>query len=80
MVRKGEDGILKKWLIEAEDDLLVFFAKDLRADKFAIMAALRAPWSNGQTEGQINRLKTLKLQVYGSANLDLLEASLVSSA
>ena len=79
MVRKGEDGILKKWLIEAEDDLLAFFAKDLRADKFAIMVALREPWSNGQTEGQINKLKTLKLQAYGSANLDLLEARLVSS-
>jgi len=30
-------------------------------------------WSNGQVEGQINRLKTIKRQMYGQANLDLLE-------
>ena len=29
-------------------------------------------WSNGQTEGQINRLKTIKRQMYGRASLDLL--------
>ena len=80
MVRKGEDDILNEWLIEAEDGLLASFAKDLRADKLAIMAALHEPWSNGQTEGQINKLKTLKLQVYGSVNLDLLEARFVFSA
>jgi transposase len=30
------------------------------------------PWSNGQTEGQVNRLKFLKRQMYGRANFDLL--------
>jgi transposase len=37
---------------------------------------LREPWSNGQTEGQINRLKTLKRQMYGRANIDVLKARL----
>ena len=32
------------------------------------------PWSNGQTEGQINRLKTLKRAMYGRAGVDLLRA------
>jgi len=32
------------------------------------------PWSNGQTEGQINKLKTLKRAMYGRAGLELLRA------
>jgi transposase len=38
----------------------------------AIQAAVGLPWSTGQVEGQINRLKMLKRQMYGRANLDLL--------
>ncbi len=37
-------------------------------------------WSNGQVEGQINRLKTLKRQMYGRANLDLLERRFLLAA
>jgi transposase len=37
-----------------------------------VQAALTLPWSQGQTEGQENRLKLLKRQMYGRANLDLL--------
>ena len=55
------------------------FANGLRSDYVAVEAALREPWSNGQTEGQINRLKTLKRQMYGRANIDLLKARLVAS-
>ena len=36
-------------------------------------------WSNGQTEGQVNRLKLLKRQMYGRANFDLLTCTLPSS-
>ena len=35
-------------------------------------AALIEPWSTSPVEGQINRLKMLKRQMYGRANLDLL--------
>jgi transposase len=51
---------------------LVGFVSGILADKAAVMAALRLPWSNGQTEGQINRLKLIKRQMYGRAKLDLL--------
>ncbi len=34
--------------------------------------AVTLPWSTGQVEGQINWLKTIKRQMYGRANLDLL--------
>ena len=56
------------------------FARGLTADLDAVMAALREPWSNGQTEGQINRLKMLKRKMYGAAGIDLLLARLQHSA
>jgi transposase len=77
MVRHGRAEQLPDWLTEAETSVLSSFARGLRADVEAVAAALREPWSNGQTEGQINRLKTLKRQMYGRANLDLLRARLV---
>lgn len=48
------------------------FANGLRSDLAAVRNALRMRWSNGQTEGQINRLKFIKRQMYGRAKLDLL--------
>ena len=48
------------------------FAKRLLADYDAVRAAVSLDWSSGQTEGQINRLKTIKRQMYGRAGLDLL--------
>lgn len=47
------------------------FADGLLTDEAAVRAALSSEWSNGQTEGQINRLKMLKRQMYGRANFDL---------
>jgi transposase len=49
-------------------------------DKAAVHAALATPWSNGQTEGQITKLKLVKRQMYGRAKLDLLRARLVQAA
>lgn len=50
------------------------FARGLTTDLPAIRAALSLPWSNGQVEGQINRLKLVKRQMYGRANFDLLRS------
>jgi len=36
--------------------------------------AITSIWSNGQTEGQITKLKLIKRQMYGRGKLDLLEA------
>jgi transposase len=44
----------------------------LGQDYAAVKAAASLPWSNGPTEGNINRLKMLKRQMYGRAKLDLL--------
>jgi transposase len=37
------------------------------------------PWANGQTEGQITRLKLVKRQRYGRGKLDLLQARLIGA-
>lgn len=56
------------------------FADQLKKDRAAVIAALHYPWSNGQTEGQVNRLKTIKRQMYGRANFDLLRARVLNAA
>lgn len=53
---------------------LVRFAYGLKKDWNAVMAAVGTSWSNGQTEGQINRLKAIKRQMYGRAGFHLLRA------
>ncbi len=50
------------------------FARSLRQDRKAVEAALSLSWSNGQVEGQVNRLKFIKRQMYGRAGFDLLKA------
>ena len=80
MVRNAREDALETWLDKAGESQLDAFARGLRRDQAAVAAALREPWSNGQTEGQINRLKTLKRQMYVRANIDLLRARLVEAS
>lgn len=55
------------------------FASGLDGD-VAVRSALTEPWSSGQAEGQINRLKLIKRQSYGRAGLDLLQRRMVLAA
>ena len=48
------------------------FAMGLQRDYEAVSNALKLPWSNGPTEGQVHRLKMIKRQMYGRAKFDLL--------
>ena len=65
MVRNGTAGDMAAWLDEAATSEIASFARGLAADQTSVAAALAEQWSNGQTEGQINRLKTLERQMYG---------------
>jgi len=56
------------------------FAAGLEQDGAAVRAALTTPWSNGQAEGQITRLKLLKRQVHGRARFDLLRRRVLLAA
>lgn len=77
--RRGEQ--LDAWLARAEKSSLaplVSFAKGIRKDYAAVKAGLMLEWSNGPTEGHINRLKQVKRQMYGRAKLDLLKLRLMA--
>src|SRR5262249_10943994 len=68
------------WLEAAErSDLpeLRGVAAGLRRAWAAVAAGLDLPWSSGQTEGQVNRLKLLKRQMFGRAGFDLLRRRLL---
>lgn len=76
LVRQRYHKALGPWLMAAlESDVtdLRQFAKSLIQDQAAVQAALSLPWSNGQVEGQVNRLKLIKRQMYGRAEFDLLK-------
>lgn len=76
MVRDRDVACLNVWLGAAQNSgfrELRGVAVHLQQDHAAVAAALATSWSNGQTEGQVNRLKALKRQMYGRANLDLLQ-------
>lgn len=80
MFRRRDAGALASWLIDASAGRLASFGKGVVADLAAVRAALTEPWSNGQTEGQITKLKLVKRQMYGRAKLDLLQARLIGAA
>ncbi|MFF7945094.1 transposase [Nocardia gamkensis] len=66
---------LPEWIAQVRaDDLpaLHSFATGLEHGFAAVTAGLTLPWSNGPTEGTVNRLKHLRRQCFGRANLDLL--------
>ncbi len=75
LVRQRQASELDSWLISAYNSILSpfsRFAKSLFEDYRAVKAAVTMSWSNGPVEGQINRLKMLKRQMYGRAKIDLL--------
>ena len=83
LVRGREPERLDPWLQWAQDSAVAplwRFAKRLSADYDAVRAAVTLAWSNGPAEGQINRLKTIKRQMYGRASLDLLERRFLLAA
>lgn len=71
--RKHKD--LDSWLedaIESGPGILKNFAQKLKQDYEAVKNACSVKWSNGQVEGQVNRLKNIKRQMYGRASFTLL--------
>jgi transposase len=77
---EAHDGAaLEPWIRAAEPTPLGAFARGLRSDLEAVRAAIVLPWSNGPTEGHINRLKMLKRQMYGRAGFALLRARVLAA-
>ena len=75
IIAEKQEERFETWLCQAESSAIKEwerFAWGMRQDQAAITASLRFAWSNGPVEGFINRLKTLKRQMYGRAGVDLL--------
>ncbi len=75
MVNRRQLAYLPRWIEEAKASGLPElrrFAQGLYRDYDAVRAALSLEYSNGQTEGQVHRLKLIKRQGYGRASFDLL--------
>ena len=80
LMKNGNIESLKEWLAQAADsgiNEMMSFAKGIRQDLAAVEAAIETQWSNGQVEGQVNRLKTIKRTMYGRAKFDLLRAKVL---
>jgi transposase len=80
MIRKRSLADLEPWLERARASLVASFANGVTKDLDAVRAAITSSWSNGQTEGQITKLKLVKRQMYGRGKLDLLQARLTGAA
>jgi transposase len=75
LLRRRQPEKLDGWLERAAQSTLKAFerfAAGLRDDYEAVKAGVTLPWSTGPVEGHINRLKMLKRQMFGRANMDLL--------
>jgi hypothetical protein len=80
ILRGGNAGRLDGWLQDAAQSGIHGmrrYASTLRLDLTAVENAIREPWSNGQVEGQINRLRTPKRAMYGRAGIALLCARML---
>lgn len=83
MVKQRQARRLAPWLARAHQSSsteLRGFASGIKRDYAAVQAALSLPWSQGQVEGQITRLKFLKRQMYGRAHFDLLRSRVLRRA
>ena len=83
MIRERRAERFDSWIAQVNESRipeLRSFAHSLLQDKEAVKAALKYEWSNGQVEGQVNRLKLIKREMYGRAKPDLLKARLLKAA
>jgi transposase len=83
MVRQRAAGRLEEWIARARASgiaPLKAFGAGLRRDWEAVVAGLTLEWSSGPVEGQVNRLKMVKRQMFGRAGLSVLRARLLPAA
>ena len=80
LLREQRMDVLPGWMERAGRSSLASFVAGLRRDWAAVQAAFALPWSQGQVEGQVNRLKMLKRQMYGRAGFPLLRSRMLFTA
>src|SRR6266566_4391830 len=83
LLRERGGERLDEWLERVETQgiaELQSFAQGLKKDYEAVKAGLTLSWSNGQTEGQVHRLKLIKRQMYGRGSFTLLRKRVLHRA
>jgi len=83
MLKRGS-GNIRRWIdfiMRSKRKLagLKTFANGLLHDIKAVENGIRLPWSNGAVEGHVNRIKTIKRQMYGRAGFELLRRKVILS-
>ena len=74
---------LDSWIaaVEADDQPdLHSFTTGLKQDHTAVVNGLTLPHSSGAVEGNVNRIKMIKRQMYGRASFDLLRKRVILAA
>jgi transposase len=82
MIRELRSDCLQQWMdaVQADDlPALHSFVAGLGRDQDAVVAGLTLRWSSGPVEGHVNRLKMLKRQMFGRANLNLLRRRVLAT-
>lgn len=80
LLKSKSSEILDKWMDDATSHKISeidSFVKGLKLDMDAVRNAIAYPWSNGFVEGNVNRLKTKKREMYGRAGFELLKRKVV---
>ena len=80
LLKERRTEALDPWLKRAKESRVAelrSFVNGIRRDYAAVRAACSWSWSNGTTEGHVNRLKLLKRQRFGRAHLDLLRVKVL---
>jgi transposase len=80
MTRRRGQQDLETWLanVDADDQPeLHSFAAGIRRDLQAVTAGLTLPYSSGAVEGNVNRIKMIKRQMYGRASFALLRKRVI---
>jgi transposase len=75
LVRERRGTQLEDWIADVQSTgppELRGFSRNLHRDWLAVHAGLTVHWSSGPVEGNINRLKLIKRQMFGRAKFDLL--------
>jgi len=83
MVHRTGAETLETWLAAVEaDDIteLHTFARGIRQDYAAVRNGLTLPHNSGACEGTVNKLKTIKRQMYGRATFSLLRKRILLNA
>lgn len=81
LVRGDEESYeLEGWIADVRDSELASFAAVTARDIEAVKAGLAESWSTSPVEGQINRLKMIKRQMYGRSGYSLLKSKVLARA